>query len=58
MTVLGLVGYGVPLRLPPLRIGLARRWRHDADPAHARLRRTVREPLARWPDDGPRQPPG
>jgi len=38
----------VPLKLPPLHLGLAWHPRHDADPAHAWLRRTVRELLAQW----------
>lgn len=47
-AALGLVTFEVPLRLPPLRLGLAWHPRHDADPAHAWLRRTVRELLAQW----------
>ncbi|MGC0329973.1 DNA-binding transcriptional LysR family regulator [Streptomyces sp. SAI-170] len=45
--VLGLVAFEVPLDLPPLRLGLAWHPRHDADPAHAWLRRTVRELITR-----------
>jgi DNA-binding transcriptional LysR family regulator len=48
VTALGLVAYDIPLRLPPLEVGLAWHPRHDADPAHAWLRRTVRELLAAW----------
>jgi DNA-binding transcriptional LysR family regulator len=44
---LGLVAFEVPLDLPPLRLGLAWHPRHDADPAHAWLRRTVRELITR-----------
>jgi DNA-binding transcriptional LysR family regulator len=40
------VAFEVPLRLPPLDLGLAWHPRHEADPAHAWLRRTVRELLA------------
>ncbi|WP_330264903.1 LysR family transcriptional regulator [Streptomyces griseorubiginosus] len=47
-TALGLVTFEVPLRLPPLRLGLAWHPRHDADPVHAWLRRTVRDLLADW----------
>ncbi|MFJ4938956.1 LysR family transcriptional regulator [Streptomyces pseudovenezuelae] len=50
VAALDLVTFDVPLRLPPLRLGLAWHPRHDADPAHAWLRRTVRELLARWSD--------
>ncbi|MFH8659841.1 LysR family transcriptional regulator [Streptomyces afghaniensis] len=46
---LGLVTFDVPLRLPPVRIGLAWHPRHDADPAHDWLRGAVREILAEWP---------
>ncbi|MEV7385746.1 LysR family transcriptional regulator [Streptomyces sp. NPDC091215] len=42
-TALGLVLFEVPLPLPPLGLGLAWHPRHDADPAHAWLRRCVRE---------------
>ncbi|MEV0979242.1 LysR substrate-binding domain-containing protein [Streptomyces sp. NPDC049915] len=42
---LGLVPFEIPLSLPPLRLGLAWHPRHDADPAHAWLRATVRELL-------------
>ncbi|MEU0191423.1 LysR family transcriptional regulator [Streptomyces afghaniensis] len=45
---LGLVTFDVPLRLPPVRVGLAWHPRHDADPAHGWLRGTVREILAEW----------
>ncbi|AZP19919.1 LysR family transcriptional regulator [Streptomyces aquilus] len=45
---LGLVTFDIPLHLPPLRLGLAWHPRHDADPAHAWLRRTVRELMADW----------
>ncbi|MFG2786838.1 LysR family transcriptional regulator [Streptomyces sp. NPDC048419] len=48
VTALGLVAYDIPLRLPPLEVGLAWHPRHDADPAHAWLRRAVRELLAAW----------
>ncbi|MEV5848971.1 LysR substrate-binding domain-containing protein [Streptomyces sp. NPDC048179] len=44
-TALGLVTFEVPLDLPPLPLGLAWHPRHDADPAHAWLRRRVRELL-------------
>lgn len=40
---LGLVAFEVPLPLPALRLGLAWHPRHDADPAHAWLRATVRD---------------
>jgi DNA-binding transcriptional LysR family regulator len=46
---LGLVTFDVPLRLPPVRVGLAWHPRHDADPAHGWLRGAVREILAEWP---------
>ncbi|ARP71911.1 LysR family transcriptional regulator [Streptomyces pluripotens] len=50
-AALGLVAFDVPLRLPPLRVGLAWHPRHDADPAHAWLRACVRDLMgARWPD--------
>jgi DNA-binding transcriptional LysR family regulator len=52
VTALGLAVYEVPLRLPPLEVGLAWHPRHDADPAHAWLRGVVRELLAEWPDEG------
>lgn len=45
-AALDLVAFEVPLRLPPLDLGLAWHPRHEADPAHAWLRRTVRELLA------------
>lgn len=47
-AALDLVTFDVPLQLPPLHLGLAWHPRHDADPAHAWLRRTVRELLAQW----------
>jgi len=47
-AALDLVTFDIPLRLPPLRLGLAWHPRHDADPAHAWLRRTVRELLTDW----------
>lgn len=47
-AALDLVVFEVPLRLPPLDLGLAWHPRHEADPAHAWLRRTVRELLAGW----------
>ncbi|MGA5319961.1 LysR family transcriptional regulator [Streptomyces seoulensis] len=40
---LGLVTFAIPLPLPPLEVGLAWHPRHDADPAHAWLRATVKE---------------
>ncbi|MFI9391013.1 LysR family transcriptional regulator [Streptomyces bauhiniae] len=40
---LGLVTFPIPLPLPPLEVGLAWHPRHDADPAHAWLRATVKE---------------
>lgn len=43
---LGLRTFEVPLPLPPLPFGLAWHPRHDADPAHAWLRRCFRELLA------------
>lgn len=43
---LGLVTFEVPLPLPPMAVGLAWHPRHDADPAHAWLRRSVRELMA------------
>ncbi|MFG3046614.1 LysR family transcriptional regulator [Streptomyces sp. NPDC048241] len=43
---LGLVTFPIPLPLPPLEVGLAWHPRHDADPAHAWLRATVKELLA------------
>ncbi|SNX63501.1 LysR family transcriptional regulator [Streptomyces sp. TLI_55] len=49
---LGLVTFDIPLQLPPLRLGLAWHPRHDADPAHAWLRRTVRELMADWAETG------
>ncbi|WP_427166278.1 LysR family transcriptional regulator [Streptomyces sp. C1-1] len=49
---LDLVTFEVPLPLPPLRLGMAWHPRHDADPAHAWLRRTLREVLGRWSADG------
>jgi DNA-binding transcriptional LysR family regulator len=42
-TTLGLATFEVPLPLPPIPLGLAWHPRHDADPAHAWLRRCVRE---------------
>ncbi|MFJ8730484.1 LysR family transcriptional regulator [Streptomyces bauhiniae] len=42
---LGLVTFPIPLPLPPLEVGLAWHPRHDADPAHAWLRATVKELL-------------
>jgi DNA-binding transcriptional LysR family regulator len=48
VTALGLAVYEVPLRLPPLEVGVAWHPRHDADPAHAWLRGVVRELLAEW----------
>lgn len=39
--------WGLPLPLPPLRLGMAWHPRHDADPAHAWLRGAVRGLLAR-----------
>ncbi|MFJ9565412.1 LysR family transcriptional regulator [Streptomyces fuscichromogenes] len=42
-TALGLATFEVPLPLPPIPLGLAWHPRHDADPAHAWLRRCVRE---------------
>jgi DNA-binding transcriptional LysR family regulator len=47
---LGLTTFDVPLRLPPVQVGLAWHPRHDADPAHGWLRGAVREILAEWPD--------
>lgn len=47
-SALGLVTFDVPLRLPPLRLGLAWHPRHDADPAHAWLRGAVRGVVAEW----------
>ncbi|MDQ0750781.1 DNA-binding transcriptional LysR family regulator [Streptomyces africanus] len=47
---LGLTTFDVPLRLPPVRLGLAWHPRHDADPAHGWLRGAVREILAAWSD--------
>lgn len=49
---LGLVPFEVPLPLPPLRLGMAWHPRHDADPAHAWLRRAVRETAAQWSPGG------
>lgn len=43
---LGLVSFEIPLPLPPLTLGMAWRPRHDADPAHAWLRGTVRALLS------------
>ncbi|MEU0385887.1 LysR family transcriptional regulator [Streptomyces chartreusis] len=45
---LGLATFDVPLRLPPVQVGLAWHPRHDADPAHGWLRGTMREILAEW----------
>ncbi|QNP70657.1 LysR family transcriptional regulator [Streptomyces roseirectus] len=42
---LGLVHFDVPLALPPLRLGMAWHPRYEADPAHAWLRKVVREVL-------------
>lgn len=42
---LGLVTFDIPLQLPGLEVGLAWHPRHDADPAHAWLRATMRELL-------------
>ncbi|MET7567919.1 LysR family transcriptional regulator [Streptomyces sp. NPDC005492] len=50
-AALGLVTFQVPLRLPPLPVGLAWHPRHDADPAHAWLRGCVRELVADRPRD-------
>lgn len=47
-AALDLAVFEVPLVLPPLDLGLAWHPRHEADPAHAWLRRTVRELLAGW----------
>jgi DNA-binding transcriptional LysR family regulator len=47
---LDLATFDVPLRLPPVQVGLAWHPRHDADPAHGWLRGAVREILAEWPD--------
>ncbi|MGW1889482.1 LysR family transcriptional regulator [Streptomyces sp. NPDC002004] len=43
---LGLVTFEVPLDLPPLALSMAWHPRHDADPAHAWLRRCVAELMA------------
>jgi DNA-binding transcriptional LysR family regulator len=43
---LGLVWVPIPLPMPPLRLSLAWHARYDADPAHAWLRRCVRETIA------------
>lgn len=43
---LGLVRIPIPLPMPPLRLSLAWHARYDADPAHAWLRRCVRETIA------------
>jgi DNA-binding transcriptional LysR family regulator len=51
-AALGLVAFAVPLPLPPLDLGLAWHPRHEADPAHAWLRRTVRGLLSEWPGGG------
>ncbi|MFI1372801.1 LysR family transcriptional regulator [Streptomyces longwoodensis] len=45
---LGLVPFEIPLPLPPLRLGLAWHPRHEADPAHAWLRGTVRDLVRDW----------
>ncbi|MFF4251212.1 LysR family transcriptional regulator [Streptomyces sp. NPDC001663] len=50
-AALELMTFEVPLPLPPLQLGMAWHPRHDADPAHAWLRRTVRELLAEWSHD-------
>ena len=42
----GLVWVPIPLPMPPLRLSLAWHARYDADPAHAWLRRCVRETIA------------
>ncbi|MEV6809413.1 LysR family transcriptional regulator [Streptomyces sp. NPDC051132] len=42
---LGLVAFDIPLPLPAMTVGLAWHPRHDADPAHAWLRRCARELL-------------
>lgn len=47
-AALGLVTFRVPLRLPALGLGLAWHPRHDADPAHAWLRRCVRDLMEQW----------
>ncbi|MGW4909599.1 LysR family transcriptional regulator [Streptomyces sp. NPDC004270] len=52
-TALGLVTFDVPLDLPPVGIGLAWHPRHDADPAHAWLRRCVRELMIAGSGTGP-----
>lgn len=52
-SALDLVAFDVPLRLPPLSLGLAWHPRHEADPAHAWLRRTMRQVLADWSGDRP-----
>lgn len=46
-SALGLVAFEVPLPLPALSVALAWHPRHDADPAHAWLRRCVRELMVR-----------
>ncbi|KAB2387906.1 LysR family transcriptional regulator [Actinomadura montaniterrae] len=43
---LGLVWVPIPLPMPPLRLSMAWHARYDADPAHAWLRRCVRETTA------------
>ncbi|MBW8486135.1 LysR family transcriptional regulator [Actinomadura parmotrematis] len=43
---LGLVSHPIPLELPPLRFALAWHARYDNDPAHAWLRRQVRDVVA------------
>ncbi|HEU5029076.1 MAG TPA: LysR family transcriptional regulator [Spirillospora sp.] len=43
---LGLVWVPIPLPMPPLRLSMAWHARYDADPAHAWLRRCVRETIA------------
>ncbi|MGW0080489.1 hypothetical protein [Streptomyces sp. NPDC003393] len=47
-AALGLVAFRVPLRLPALALGLAWHPRHDVDPAHAWLRRCVRDVMDQW----------
>lgn len=43
MEALGLVGFALPLELPPLTISMAWHPRHDADGAHRWLRQSVRD---------------
>jgi DNA-binding transcriptional LysR family regulator len=49
MEALGLVGFTLPIDLPPLTISMAWHPRHDADGAHRWLRQVVRD-AARAPD--------